>query len=57
MYAGEATPESRYALCGTGHAEGSLVRSGFILEMYVFSRLLMENKKMPSLAQYRVLLF
>ena len=25
--------------------------------MYVFSRLLMENKNMPSLAQYRVLLF
>ena len=25
------TPESRYAICGTGHAEGSLVRSGFIL--------------------------
>ena len=46
-----------YAICGTGYAEGSLVRSGFILKMYVFSRLLMENKKMPSLAQYRVLLF
>ena len=25
--------------------------------MYVFSRMLMENKNMPSLAQYRVLLF
>ena len=25
--------------------------------MYVFSRMLMENKNIPSLAQYRVLLF
>ena len=29
----------------------------YYLKMYVSFRLLMENKNMPSLAQYRVLLF
>ena len=36
-----------YAICGTGHAEGSLVRSGFILKMYGINIYVIVSRNSP----------